>query len=141
MGQQLATFSVAGMHFGVDVLQVQEVLRQQEMTSIPTAPMMVRGLINLRGQIVTAIDLRLRLKLPPLEAGKPVMNMILRTEDGAASLLVDEIGDVIEVSSSSFEECPETLAPSVRDIVAGVHKLKDILLLLLDTSKALEVSG
>ena len=141
MGQQLATFSVADMHFGVDVLQVQEVLREQEMTSIPTAPLTIRGLINLRGQIITAIDLRLRLKLPPLEAGKPAMNMILRTEDGAASLLVDEIGDVIEVSSSSYEECPETLASSVRDLVGGVHKMKDSLLLLLDTAKALEVTG
>ncbi|HME08123.1 MAG TPA: chemotaxis protein CheW [Bryobacteraceae bacterium] len=141
MGQQLATFSVGSMHFGVDVLEVQEVLREQAMTHIPTAPEVVRGLINLRGQIVTAIDMRMRLRLPPLESGPPLMNMIIRTEDGAASLLVDEIGDVIEVSDSSYEECPENLAPSVREIVLGVHKMKESLLLLLDTAKALDVSS
>ena len=141
MGQQLATFSVAGMNFGVDVLEVQEVLREQQMTRIPTAPQVIRGLINLRGQIVTAIDMRLRLRLPSLKTGEPMMNMILRTEDGAASLLVDEIGDVVEVSSSSYEECPENLAASVREIVVGVHKMNGSLLLLLDTAKALEVSS
>lgn len=129
------------MNFGVDVLEVQEVLREQQMTRIPTAPQVIRGLINLRGQIVTAIDMRLRLRLPSLKTGEPMMNMILRTEDGAASLLVDEIGDVVEVSSSSYEECPENLAASVREIVVGVHKMNGSLLLLLDTAKALEVSS
>ena len=95
--------------FGVDAQTVQEVIRYQEMTRVPKAPPSVSGLINLRGQIVTAIDLRTRLGLKPRAAGKLPMNVVVRSDDGAVSLLVDQIGDVIEVDADNFETPPDTL--------------------------------
>src|ERR1700720_824676 len=89
--EQLSTFFVADLFFGVDVLDVQEVLRFQQMTPVPQAPEVIEGLINLRGQIVTAIDMRRRLRLPPRGGDETPMNMVVRTGDGAVSLLVDEI--------------------------------------------------
>jgi purine-binding chemotaxis protein CheW len=134
---QYSTFHVAGFYFGVDVLQVQEVLHRQEMTSVPLAPAVIEGLINLRGQIVTALDMRRRLSLPSRAGGETAMNVVVRTEDGAVSLLVDEIGDVVEVGPASFERPPENLDPAIRDLVRGIHKLKGKLLLVLDIGQTL----
>src|SRR5215470_3234682 len=106
---QYCTFFVEGHYFGVDVLKVQEIIRYQEMTRVPLAHPVVRGLINLRGQIVTAIDLRRRLELPERAAGQLPVNVVVQTDDGAVSLLVDEIGDVLDVSDRAFERPPETL--------------------------------
>jgi chemotaxis signal transduction protein len=97
---QFATFFVADLFFGVDVLHVQEVLRFQAMTPVPKAPRAIEGLINLRGQIVTAIDMRRRLGLPPRDGNKSPMNIVIRTSEGAVSLLVDEIGDVLEMDAA-----------------------------------------
>lgn len=127
-----ATFLVADLFFGVDVLRVQEVLRHQQMTLVPRAPDVVEGLINLRGQIVAAIDMRRRLGLPPRSGDCTTMNIVIRTEDGAVSLLVDEIGDVVDVDSASWEQPPENLNPAARDVIRGVFKLNDRLLLVLD---------
>src|SRR5580704_502420 len=95
--RQYSTFYVDKLYFGIEVLQVQEVLRYQEMTRVPLAPEVIEGLINLRGQIVTAVDMRRRLRLPPRAGTQTPMNMVVRTDDGAVSLLVDEIGDVLDV--------------------------------------------
>src|SRR5581483_3222836 len=139
--QQFATFYLDDLFFGVQVKQVQEVIRFQEMTAVPLAPPVVEGLINLRGQIVTAIDLRRRLALPDRPAGQLPMNVVVRPADGAVSLLVDEIGDVLEVSSDTFEPPPETITGIARELIRGVYKLKDALLLVLDTEKAVQTSG
>lgn len=139
LSRQYSTFDVAGLYFGIDVLQVQEVLRCQEMTPVPLAPAVIEGLINLRGQIVTAVDMRRRLGLAPRAGGETAMNVVVRTEEGAVSLLVDEIGDVVEVDSASFERPPENLDPAIRDLVRGIHKLKDRLLLVLDTGQTLNL--
>lgn len=138
--RQFCTFHVDGLFFGIDVLQVQEVLRFQPMTRVPMAPAMVRGLINLRGQIVTAIDLRHRLGLASRGADSLPMNIVVRSEEGAVSLLADQIGDVIEISDDSFERPPDTLKGAARELVTGVHKLKDRLLLILDTGRAVSVA-
>ncbi len=135
--QQLCTFTVESYTFGVEVNKVQEVLRFQEMTRVPLAPWVVRGLINLRGQIVTAIDLRRRLGLPDAPAGVSPMSVILRTEQGAVSLLVDRIGDVREVQRDLFEPPPVTLRDLARDMIRGVYKLPDKLLILLDADQAI----
>jgi purine-binding chemotaxis protein CheW len=136
---QFSTFFVADMFFGVDVLQVQEVLRAQQMSPVPQAPDVIEGLINLRGQIVTAIDMRRRLELEPRSGDQAPMNMVVRTSDGAVSLLVDEIGDVLDMDATTFERTPEGLDPAARELIRGVYKLKDRLLLVLDTEKAIEV--
>lgn len=137
---QYCTFFLDGLFFGVDVQKVQEVIRYQEMTSVPLAPRVIRGLINLRGQIVTAIDLRRRLGLQDRSADKLPMNVVVRGDEGVVSLLVDEIGDVQEVEASCFERVPETLQAPARNLVQGVYKLKDRLLLILDTELAIQTS-
>jgi purine-binding chemotaxis protein CheW len=135
-GLQLCTFMLDELFLGVHVLQVQEVIRSQQMTPVPLAPPAVIGLINLRGQIVTAIDLRRRFGLPDRADDAPPMNVVVRTDDGAVSLLVDEIGDVIEVSADAFEPTPEMLDASVRDVVSGIYKLADRLLLVVNIEHA-----
>jgi purine-binding chemotaxis protein CheW len=137
---QYATFVVEDLFFGIEVLRVQEVLRYQEMTRIPLAPMVAEGLINLRGQIVTALDVRRRLGLKPREPGRLPMNLVVRTEEGPVSLLVDEIGDVLQLDAADFEAAPDNLTPSARELVQGVYKLKGRLLLVLDADRTLEVN-
>jgi purine-binding chemotaxis protein CheW len=138
--QQFCTFYVDRQFFGVPVQQVQEVIRYQEMTRVPLVPHVIRGLINLRGQIVVAIDLRRRLNAPERPEEQLPMNVVVRTPDGALSLLVDEIGDVLEVQEETFERPPETLQGIARELVSGVHKLPSGLLLILDTEKAVNVA-
>lgn len=137
--RRFATFSVADMFCGIDVGQVQEVLKYQEMTPVPLAPAVIQGLINLRGQIVTAVDLRRRFHLPERESGRKPMNMVLRCDGGAVSLLVDEIGDVIEVSGCEHEPPPSTMDPLHREVVEAVFKLEGKLLLALDTAKVMQL--
>ena|SRR5271170_1121863 len=139
--QQFCTFFLEQHCFGVPVQQVQEVIRYQEMTSVPLVPRVVSGLINLRGQIVTAVDLRRRLNMSERPQDQLPMNVVVRTEDGALSLLVDEIGDVIEVEEGTYEEPPETLKDMARELILGVHKLPGRLLLILDTDRAVHVGN
>ncbi|MGB8733236.1 MAG: chemotaxis protein CheW [Candidatus Sulfotelmatobacter sp.] len=137
---QFCTFYLDKLLFGVELKTVQEVIRSLEVTQVPLAPQVVSGLINLRGQIVTAVDLRRRLEMEPRAADLPVMNVVVRSEDGAVSLLVDEIGDVVEVEETTFERPPETLRGTVRTMITGVHKLNDRLMLVLDTEKACQMT-
>jgi len=134
---QFCTFHVGSLFLGIDVQQVQEVIRYQEMTSVPLAPSAVSGLINLRGQIVTAIDLRCRLGLPLRATDELPMNVVVRDGENAVSLLVDRIGDVVEVDDDLFELPPATVSENVRTLIRGVYKLPDGLLLVLDTDEAL----
>ncbi len=129
-----------GLFFGIEVVQVQEVLRYQEMTPVPMAPDVVEGLINLRGQIVTAVDMRRRLALQPRPEGQMPMNTVVRTAGGAVSLLVDEIGDVVEVDADTFEHTPDNVCAAARELLTGVYKLKERLLLVLDTEKTVNVT-
>ena len=139
MKRQFCTFSLGELLFGIEVLKVQEVIRAQTMTRVPLAQRAIRGLINLRGQIVTAIDLRESLGLPPLAEGQEPMHVVVRTDEGAVSLLVDEIGDVLETEAAMYEDPPETLPPHARELIRGVYKLPERLLLVLDTDKALRL--
>jgi purine-binding chemotaxis protein CheW len=134
--KQLCTFKLGDQSYAVDALTVQELIRHQPMTRVPKANSCIRGLINLRGQIVTAIDLRNRLGLGPFDPGCKPMNVVIRGDDGAVSLMVDQIGDVIEVDESNFEEPPDMLSPSERELILGAYKLEDRLLLLLDWQEA-----
>ena len=137
---QFSTFFVADLFFGVDVLRVQEVLRFQQMTHVPKSPGVIEGLINLRGQIVTAIDMRRRLGLPQRAGGQAPMNIVVRTLDGAVSLLVDEIGDVLDMDSATYERPPQNLDPAAKDLIRGVYKLKDRLLLVLDEERTVDLA-
>ena len=137
---QVCTFLLDTLLLGIDVMRVQEVIRYQEMTRVPLASAAVGGLINLRGQIVTAIDLRWQLGLPPRPAGQLPMNVVVRTGEGAASLLVDEIDDIVDVSRGQFEEPPANVSPRTREFVRGVYKLEHRLLLLVDAERATRVA-
>ena len=138
--QQFCTFYLDKLMFGVDLEKVQEIIRYLEITEIPLAPRVVGGLMNLRGQIVTGIDLRRRLELADRPDGSAPMNVVIRSADGAVSLLVDEIGDVVEVTEESFERPPETLRGKVREVILGVHKLEKQLMHVLNTEKACETA-
>jgi len=136
---QLSTFIVGKFFFGIDVLNVQEVLQFQRMTKVPLAPPVIVGLINLRGQIVPALDMRRRLYLEPRAQDERPMNLVVRTEDGAVSLLVDDIGDVLELQPAAFENTPANVAANVREMIRGVYKLKDRLLFVLETEKTVDI--
>ena len=137
--RQFCTFRLGDLFLGIDVLQVQEVLRTQAMTRVPLAPRAVRGLINLRGQIVTAIDLRTRLEFGPRAEGEP-MNVVVQTPSGVVSLLVDAIGDVVDVQDTIFETPPETLTGVAKELILGVYKFDEQLLLELDIDAAVELT-
>lgn len=138
--RQYCTFMLDNLYFGVDVKEVQEVIRFHDMTPVPLAPDVIRGLINLRGQIVTAIDLRRRLELRPAPPDRKPMNVVVRSDESVASLLVDQIGDVVEVDEESFEKPPDTLEGAARDLILGAHKLEKRLLLVLDTKRVVGLS-
>jgi purine-binding chemotaxis protein CheW len=136
--EQFCTFFLKEQLFGVPVQQVQEVIRYQEMTRVPLVPEVIRGLINLRGQIVMALDLRRRFGLEDRPKSQLPMNVVVRTQEGPISLLVDSIGDVVEVEEETFEEPPQTLDSSMRMLITGVHKLEGRLMHILNTGQACE---
>ncbi len=137
---QYCTFFLDDLFFGIEVEKVQEIVRYQEMTPVPLAPPEVGGLINLRGQIVTAIDLRHRLRLPLRPTNQLPLNVVARTKDGTVSLMVDEIGDVLEVHECEFEPPPDTLIGDIYKLIRGAYKLQDRLLLVLNVEETLELT-
>lgn len=136
--QQFCTFFLKDQFFGIPVEQVQEVLKYQETTRVPLVPEVIRGLINLRGQIVMAVDLRRRLHIEERPEGMLPVNVVVRTQEGPVSLLVDSIGDVVEVKEETFEDPPQTLEGDMRTLIAGVHKLDQGLMHVLNTERACE---
>jgi purine-binding chemotaxis protein CheW len=139
--RQFATFTVDTLLFGVEVYKVQEVIRFQEMTIVPLAGHSAAGLINLRGEVVPAIDMRTRLGLPPLPAGMSPMNVVVRVDNEPISLLVDAIGEVAHVTAEQFEEPPETMTGPGRALITGAYKLQGSLLLALDVTRVADVSA
>lgn len=133
--QQYCTFYLDKYYFGIEVEQVQEIIRFQEITPVALAPDVVKGLINLRGQIVTAVDLRCLLELPAREDGSVPMNIVVRTPLGAFSLLVDRIGDVLELSDGSFEAPPDNLTGMAKELIQRAYKLDGSLLLTMAIKK------
>ncbi len=136
--RQYATFEVAGQLFGVEVEAVQEVLSFHEYTAVPLSPAAVGGLFNLRGQVIAAVDLRVQLGLPRQALEGPVMNVILRGDDEPVSLLVDRIGEVIDVDETDFEAPPETLTGPTRELVTSTVKLDGRLMLAVDVPRAVD---
>ena len=136
----ICNFYLDKLLFGVEMKGVQEVIRSLEITRVPLATEVVGGLIKWRGQIVTAIDLRRRLELEECAPEMWPMNVVVRREDGAVSLLVDEIGDVIEVEETTSKVLRETLRGKVRAMTLGVHKLENNLLHVLDTERNCQMS-
>jgi len=138
--KQFCTFYVNDILLGIEVLAVQEVLKHQEVTEVPLAAPEIQGLINLRGQIITAVNLRSRMNLPPRKNDKGSMNVVTRIDKEVVSFLVDSVGDVLEVEDESFEPVPSTVDAATRELMTGVYKLEGKrLLMVLDATKAANV--
>ncbi len=131
---------LADQMFGVPVLQVQDVLGPQRITRVPLAPPEIAGSLNLRGRIVTAIDLRRRLRLPPRESGERSMSVVVDFKGELYSLLVDNVGEVLSLSPATYEANPATLDAVWRDVSSGIHRLDGSLLILIDVAKLLDIS-
>ncbi len=131
MSDQLCSFQLHGMSFGVAAVEVQEIMRAQPVTRVPLADPAITGLMNLRGQIVTTIDLRTRFGMPPRAEGDRPINVVIRTDDGVFSLVVDAIGDVLEPEPELLEPVPENVPAHFRELISGAYKLPDRLLFVL----------
>ncbi|MGA8211065.1 MAG: chemotaxis protein CheW [Nocardioidaceae bacterium] len=136
MTSRLVTFRLEDRWYALDVSAVQEVLRGLPLTRVPLAPPAVAGLINLRGQVVTAVDLRRRLGLGPRGEDHEQMLVVLRRAGDQVALLVDGIGSVVPAEPDRFEPPPGTAAAADRGLVLGVYQQPDHLLLLLDVDRA-----
>jgi len=139
---QYASCFVGDLIVGIRVDAVQEVTSLSELTPVPLASSLVSGLLNLRGEIVTAIDLRRCLELADRPADRRPVNLILRTDDDSrVSLLVDQVGDVLEVDPAEIEAPPRTVRGRIRELITGVYKLDRSLLLILDTKSVLDCAA
>jgi purine-binding chemotaxis protein CheW len=135
--RQLSSFFVDDLFLAIDVERVQEAIQHLEITRVPLSLPLISGLVNLRGQILTAIDLRGCLGLPKRRPDQVPVNLILRTDDGLVSLLVDEIGDVLEPGQDTYELPAATLPGPLRDLICEAYKLPGQLLLVLDIQRLL----
>jgi purine-binding chemotaxis protein CheW len=136
----LCTFQVADLYLGLDVASVQEVLRGQVVTRLPLAADPVRGIINLRGRIVPAIELRRCLDLAPAPDDAGRATLVVRMAEAPVSLLVDQVEDVIEIAEEALEPIPETMRPRTRELLRGVVQRNDRLLLELDLGRLLRTA-
>ncbi len=138
-GEQLeyVTMTIGGQWFGIPVLSVQDVLGPQQIAMIPLAPSEVAGSLNLRGRIVTAIDPRVRLGLPDREEGATVMSVVVEHIGELYSLLIDQVGEVLKLPTSRFEQNPASLDQRWRDLSSGIYCLDDRLLIVIDIDRLL----
>ncbi len=138
--RQLCTCTVGPLLIGLDVLRIQEVLYQSEQTRVPRTSPAISGLINLRGQIATTIDLRVRLGVDPLPDSETV-HVVVRYRGEPVSLLIDEVGDVISVDAATWEPPPENVSGPVRELLTGAYKLDEQLLLTIDLEQTIATSN
>lgn len=139
--KEFVTMTIADQLFGIPVLQVQDVLGHQRITRIPLAPPEVAGSLNLRGRIVTAIDVRLRLGLTPRAKNKPVMSIVVDLRGELYSLMVDSVGEVLSLSNEDFERSPATLDPRWREVSMGIYRLNNQLMVVLDVARLLNFTN
>jgi len=135
MTTQYCTFELGSLLLGVKAQSVQEVIRTQLVTPVPLAPDFVRGLMNLRGQIVLVVDLRARLGSPPQESSPKPLNVLVHTSVGLVSMQADRIGDVLEIDEEQIDAVPDTLQGRAREVLAGALRLPERLLLLLEPER------
>jgi len=141
LARQFCTFYLNHLLFGVESQKIQEVVGYRELRPVPLAPPSVSGLMNLRGQVVIALELRKQLELPERPAGMTPVCLVVRAAEGEVCLLADEVGNVVEVEDETFEPSPETLSPRLRSVILGVHKLEHQLMHVLDTDRACDVQS
>lgn len=137
---QYVSFWIEGQLLGVPVNLVQEVLNPQKIARTPRARREIAGLLNLRGQIVTAVNLRERMGLAPLSEDRQSMNVVVRHGNESFSLLVDEVGDVIDIAGEPFEPVPHTLDSRWKSVTLGVFRLEARLFIILNVPAILKLS-
>ena len=135
--EDFVTFIIADQLFGIPVLKVQDVLSSHNITRIPLAPPEIAGSLNLRGRIVTAMDVRLRLGLPPREK-RGSMSIVADHDGELYSLMVDSVGEVLALKGSDWERNPPTLDPKFREYSLGIYRLDNKLLVVLDVNRLLD---
>lgn len=139
MGSAFVTITVGGQLCGIPVLRVRDIIKTQSMSRIPLAPPEIAGSLNLRGRIVTAIDLRRRLGLPPREAGRTPMSVVVERQGELYSLVVDSVREVMAFDDQRLEPNPQTLGAAWREFSAGIYRLQSDLMVVLDTERVLSV--
>jgi purine-binding chemotaxis protein CheW len=138
---QFCTFYLDQLLFGVESQKIQEVVPYRTLRPVPLAPAAVCGLMNLRGQVVVALELRRQLDLPERPTHITPICLVMRASEGSVCLLADEVGNVVDVAEDTFEPAPETLSPRLRSMIRGVHKLERKLLHVLDTEKVCQIEA
>lgn len=139
MQKEFVTMRVGSQRFGISVMAVRDVIRKQRVTPVQHAPAIVAGVLNLRGRIVTAIDLRKRLGLEPYPEPEKVMKIVVEYQHELFALIVDAVGDVLTLSLGNIEKTPANLDDSWKQVAAGVHKLDKELLVILDIANVIEI--
>lgn len=139
--EQYVTMTIAGQLFGIPVLSVQDVLGPQKITRVPLSPPEVAGSLNLRGRVVTALNMRKRLSLPENEEGSDSMSIVVEHGGELYSLIIDEVGEVLSLNNSIYERNPGTLDPRWREVAAGVYRLDKELMVVLDVNRVLDISS
>lgn len=137
----LVTMRVDQQLFGIPVLHVRDVLREQKVARIPLAASEIAGSINLRGRIVTVINVRDRLKLMPKKDQEPHMFVVVENHQELYSLMVDSVGDVMNIPDSHIEKVPANLSSSWKEVASGIHRLEDELLVIIDPKALLGVNN
>lgn len=137
--EEILTVYIAGQQFGIALTQIQDVLHPQNITPVPLSAPEIEGTLNLRGRIVTAIDVRRRLKIPPMEDGNR-MSVVVEHDGELFSLLIDHVADVLKLDSSKFDQVPSTLDPIWQEVALAIYRLKDDLLIVLDVSKLIDIN-
>ena len=132
--KQFCSFTIGDSVYGIDALRVQEIVQVRSTTPVPLASNAVVGLMNLRGQIVTVLDVRKRLGVAPRPAASTAI-IVVQTADGAIGLMVDEIGDVIDAADDQMEPPPDTFRGEARALILGACKLPSRLMMTLDLDK------
>ena len=136
--KEFLTMTVSGQLFGIPVLQVQDVLGEQKVTRVPLAPKEITGSLNLRGRVVTTINLRYKLQMPERTSDMKTMYIVVEHHGELYSLIVDSVGEVLHLDNKDFENTPQTLEASLRELATGVYRLKGNLLVILDVPAMLD---
>src|SRR5215471_9008791 len=138
---EYVTVMLDGQLFGLPISRVQDVFMPDRLTRVPLAPPEIAGVLNLRGRIVTAVDLRLRLGLVPRSDGRPPMAVGIELKGESYGLLIDTVGEVMKLSNGTREPNPVNLDPHLARVSGGVHRLEGQLMVILDVDRVLEMAS
>jgi purine-binding chemotaxis protein CheW len=138
---EYVTVTIGDHLFGLPIAHVQDVFVPDRLTRVPLAPPEVAGILNLRGRIVTAIDMRSRLELQARSPGQPTMAIGIECRGESYGLLVDQVGEVMPLDSGACESNPANLDPCLARVAAGIYRLEGQLMIVLDVDRVLEIKG